>query len=147
MLYNDYIVSKLYQISKNIPNFQAFVYMADHGDDADLKKGHNSGEFTSQMSMIPLYFCFSDDYIKKHKNKVVALMKNQNQYFTNDLIFDTLLGIMGITNNDYYEEQNDLSSKKYNHDENDLTTLYGKRTVKSILKDKWYNSDYLPTQQ
>ena len=147
MLYNDYIVSKLYQISKNIPNFQAFVYMADHGDDADLKKGHNSGEFTSQMSMIPLYFSFSDDYIKKHKNKVVALMKNQNQYFTNDLIFDTLLGIMGITNNDFYEEQNDLSSKKYKHDENDLTTLYGKRTIKSIINDKWYNSDYLPTQQ
>lgn len=147
MLYNDYVVSKLYQISRKIPNFQAFVYMSDHGEDPDLKKGHNSGEFTSQMSMIPLYFSFSDDYIKKHKNKVEAIKKNQNKYFTNDLIFDTLLGIMGITNNDYYEEQNDLSSKKYNHDENDLTTLYGKRTIKSIINDKWYNSDYLPTQQ
>lgn len=142
MLYNDYIVSKLYQISRKIPNFQAFVYMADHGEDPDLNKGHNSGEFTSQMSMIPLYFSFSDDYIKKHKYKVESLLNNQNQYFTNDLIFDTLLGIMGITNNDFYEEQNDLSSKKYKHDENDLTTLYGKRTLKSIINDKRYNSDY-----
>lgn len=146
ILYNDYIVSKLYQIASKIPNFQSFVYMADHGDDSDLKKGHNSGEFTSQMSMIPLYFAFSDSYIKQHKNRVEALLKNKNQYFTNDLIFDTLLGIMGITNNEFYDKRNDLSSNEYTHDENDLTTLYGKKTIKSILRDQWYISEYLPTQ-
>ena len=146
MLYNDYIISKLYQISSKIPNLQAFVYMADHGEDSDLKKGHNSGEFTSQMSMIPLYFAFSDSYIKQHKNRVDALLKNQNQYFTNDLIFDTLLGIMGVTNNEFYDRKNDLSSDEYKHDENDLTTLYGQKSIKSILSDQWYISEYLPTQ-
>ena len=147
ILYNDYVVSKLYQISRKIPNFQAFVFMADHGEDSDLNKGHNSAEFTAQMSMIPLYFAFSDNYIKQHKNRVDAILRNKNQFFTNDLIFDSLLGIMGITNNVFYEEKNDLSSYKYKHDENDLTTLYGRRTLKSILKERWYITDYLPTQR
>ena len=45
------------------------------------------------------------------------------------LIFNTMLGIMDIRNEAFYEAENDLASPAYNGDVNRLKTLYGKRSI------------------
>mgnify|MGYP006960870347 CR=1 FL=1 len=50
-------------------------------------------------------------------------------YFTNDLIFNTLMGIMHIRANDFYEPENDISSSAYDTNASRFMTLYGKRKI------------------
>ena len=135
ILYNDYVLSQIYDISKNFPNFKGMIYLSDHGDDAYRELGHNSANFTWDMVKIPFWMILSDDFIKNRKSEYNALKSHINTPITNDLIFDTLLGIIGLKNNQFYSEGNDFSSKEYNHSFEDLKTLHGQKSL-NRLPDK-----------
>lgn len=67
--------------------------------------------------MVPLY-----------PNKIKTLRQATGNYFTNDLIYNTLLGIMGIRDGED-EPENDLSNPAYNADIHRFKTLWGEKLI------------------
>ena len=88
-----------------------------------------TGNFIYDMAYIPLYMYFSPHWQKDHPEKMENLRKAREYCFTNDLIFDTMMGIMGISGDTGAEEKNDLTSSLYDHDVSRFMTLYGKRHI------------------
>lgn len=133
MLYNDAVVSAIYARSKEIPNFQGMIYFADHGDDSDANKGHNASNFTPAMAKVPVYMLFSADFQQKHPDKCHALQNASSKVITNDLMYNTVMSIMGIRHGTDYEPENDILSSAYNGDTQRFTTLYGEKSIADIL--------------
>ena len=75
---------------------------------------------------------FSGEYIKKYPDKIKNALDNKEKYFTNDMIYDTLLGIMQVKS-PYYSDIYDISSKNYKLEINDLKTLHGEIQLKECL--------------
>ncbi|MBE6449990.1 MAG: phosphoethanolamine transferase [Alphaproteobacteria bacterium] len=142
ILYNDYIISKIYNHFKSMKNFSALIYTSDHSDDVDSGFcSHNASLFTWDMVKIPLFSFFSNDYIKNNRSKIKNLETNQNMPFVNEMLFDTLLGIIGIEDKAYIL-QNDLSSSQYNHSYDTLYTLLGKKKLSDEKNDIALNNRF-----
>ena len=132
ILYNDHVMKQLLGEVSRWPEFQGLLYFSDHGESVELDLGHNPGKFVFEMTYIPMYMYFSPAYIQENEKTFRTLQAAQTHYFTNDLIFNTMLGIMDIRNDAFYEAENDLTATGYNADVKRFKTLYGKR---SILED------------
>lgn len=128
ILYNDFVMKQLFSAVKDLPNFQGLIYFSDHADDVDAGLGHDASRFTFDMARIPLYMYFSDNYIQKYPHTMAILKKHTSAYFTNDLIFDTLINIMQIPF-PVLEETNSLADKNYKNTSTNLKTLYGKKNL------------------
>ena len=129
LLYNDNILHHIYNLAQKLPNFQAMLYISDHGEDVGTKLYHNPSTYTPNMTKIPFWILFSPDYINRHPQIISTLKSHKNIPFTNDMLFETMLGLMGITSVDAYIKENDLTSPYYNHSFYDLRTLYGKKEL------------------
>ena len=129
ILYNDYVMQQLIDKVSHWPEFQGLLYFSDHGESVEQELGHNPDKFIFEMAYIPMYMFFSPEYVKANEKTVQVLRAARTQYFTNDLIFGTMLGIMDIRDAAFYEAENDLSSPAYNGDVNRLKTLFGKRSI------------------
>lgn len=129
ILYNDYVVQHIYDTAKQMLNFQGMVYFADHADDVDRNIGHDASRFTQDMTRIPFYMIFSDDYMKDYPGAVRELRAHATSGFTNDLIYNTMLAVMGVVIPRDYEEQNDLTCPEYNNDKTRFRTLHGQQEL------------------
>ena len=129
ILYNDHVMQQLLDQVNRWPEFQGLVYFSDHGESVDRELAHNPDNFIFEMSYIPLYMYFSPAYVRDNEKTFQTLRAARTHCFTNDLIFNTMLGIMDIRNEAFYEAENDLASPSYNGDVNRFKTLYGKRSI------------------
>ena len=127
--YNDFVVQNIYEAAKAMPNFQGLVYCSDHADDVDRNLGHDASHFTQDMTKIPFYMIFSDAYEAKYPGILQELRAHKDNRFTNDLLYNAMLGIMGIVVPADYEEQNDLTSADYNADKARFRTLHGQQEL------------------
>lgn len=57
------------------------------------------------------------------------LAAHQKSRWTNDLVFDTQLALMGIRLKDFYEPQNDITSDHYDDTPDRFKTLFGTRAI------------------
>ncbi|MBQ6913172.1 MAG: phosphoethanolamine transferase, partial [Acidaminococcaceae bacterium] len=136
ILYNDYVMEELVKKVSAWPNFKGLVYVSDHSEGVAHDLNHNPDTFVFEMTYIPMYMYFSEAYRQKHPQKITSLRTAQNYYFTNDLIFNVMLGIMDIQNSALYEPENDLTSPRYDHDLNRFMTMYGKRKITEDAEGK-----------
>ena len=136
ILYNDYVMEELVKKVSAWPNFKGLVYVSNHSEGVAHDMNHNPDTFVFEMTYIPMYMYFSEVYRQKHPQKITSLRAAQNYYFTNDLIFNVMLGIMDIQNNTLYEPENDLTSPRYDHDLNRFMTMYGKRKITEDAEGK-----------
>ena len=127
--YNDYVVSSMLKMLKQLKGENTFFYMSDHSDDVMQQKGHNSGDFSYEMTDIPMMCWMSSDYRKKYPQIFTQLVKNQNKWFSNDLLFNTLLGILQIES-PYYDSKYDYCSADYLPTDSTIKILH-KRLYKS----------------
>jgi len=134
ILYNDFVMKSLLEKVISWPEFKGLIYFSDHGEGVNFGKSHNPGTFIFDMAYIPMYMYFTPAYQKDNEAKVQTLRKARTYYFTNDLIFNTMLGIMDIRNDVLYEAENDLTSASYNSDVNRFMTLYGKKYISEDIK-------------
>lgn len=125
-LYNDALMKEIYETVSQLPDFKALIYMADHADDVWSGMIHESDHFTWGMTRVPFYVALSPAYRRAHPERVAALRSHRNAPFTNDLLFDTLLGLIGATDNEHYAASGDLSSDSYAYTRSDLQTLHGR---------------------
>ena len=141
VLYNDYVMKNIYRILFEKLNTDAMIYFADHGEELDKKYCHGNEYFKNnykrlasakEIVKIPVYFAFSERYCKRYPDRVKNVINNKEKYFTNDMIYDTLLGIMQVRS-PYYNSIYDITSKSYKLELDDLKTLHGEVQIKDCL--------------
>lgn len=129
IIYNDYVMSQVYKRIRKIPNFKGLVYCSDHADAVDKNLSHDAAQFDFDMTHIPLYIYLSDSYIQNNSAKYVSLEKQKNKLITNDLLFNLMLGVLGINLNNIYEPNNDPTADTFDNNKERFKTLYGKKYI------------------
>ncbi len=129
IIYNDYVMSQVYKRARKIPNFKGLVYCSDHADAIDKNLSHDAAQFDFDMTHIPLYIYLSDLYIQNNSAKYKSLEKQKNKLFTNDLLFNLMLGVLGINLNNIYEPNNDPTADTFDNNKERFKTLYGKKYI------------------
>jgi len=127
ILYTDFVLSKICEAAQHNKNFQALVYLSDHGDDADNRLGHESSRFTYQMSRIPFFLLASSNFANGETFK--ALKENKDRLFTNDLLFDFMLGLMQINRAEKEDDVYALQSENYPISRQNALTLHGQKKL------------------
>lgn len=125
--YTDYILQKIWEYSTQKLNLQAMLYFSDHAVIPDKRRSPNFDGFG--VVRIPMFTYFSDEYIEKHSDIFSALSTNINKYFTNDLVYELVCGILDIQSN-HYDETNSLATLKYKYTRNTLKTNLGREWIK-----------------
>lgn len=124
--YTDYILKNIFNYSKENLHMTAMAYLSDHGE--DMKYGHGEGHVTWSMLHIPLFFYLSPEYETAFPNTAKALRNNREKIFTNDLLFDTMCGLIQAPNNDYSPTY-DLTSPLYSLNADQALAVNGKWIV------------------
>ncbi len=118
VVYTDYVVSEILKEVINDNGTRAFLFLSDHADDIVRDYGHNSGQFTFEMTQIPMFFWFSNDFKDKYPEIYNNLKIHSNMIFSNDLLYDSLIGFFNIKT-DRYQPKFDLTSSQYALNVND----------------------------
>ena len=126
ILYTDYILSKVYDYAKENLNLRAMVYYSDHGEDVNIS--HNPDTFKFDMVRIPMFVYLSKEYQETCPIQTTTLQNHKNQFFTNDMIYDTVCGILNAPSNRYDAGQ-DFSSPQYRFNLQNVTTMLGERKI------------------
>lgn len=131
VLYNDFVVSEIITQLKQSLGEQgvgAVLYFADHSEDIKRGVGHSTANFSYDMVESPAIMWLSQGYKQQYAEKASTLAENQNAFFPNDFIFDTVLGMTNTrVSGDIYCEQCDLFNRNYRLPAEEATTLHGKK--------------------
>lgn len=125
-LYTDYVLKEIYKYGKDNLNLQAMVYFSDHGE--SLNKSHNPDTFDFDMTHIPLWIYLAPSYTAKYPDTFKNLANRRSQYWTNDLLYDMLTGLMHAPSN-RYDPSRDFSHAAYRFNAHNLTTLLGEQQI------------------
>lgn len=127
LMYTDEVLKRIFTYFKDNHDLQVMVYLSDHGE--DMKYTHTASPFLFNMVRIPLWVYFSPDYQRNNPNLINGLKVHKEAFFTNDLLFETLSGIMNAQHNSY-EDIYDLSSNNYMITKDNALTMHGKKRIK-----------------
>ncbi len=127
LAYTDHVIKKIYDYAREKLNLQALVYFSDHATRPDKRRSPNFDGFSSVR--IPMFIYFSDEYIEKNKSVYETLKSHKDYYFTNDLAYEMLCSVFGISSN-HFDETNSIASPKYKYTKETLKTNLGKTSLK-----------------
>jgi len=130
--YTDWLLQQIYDYGKQNLNLQVMLYFSDHG--ADPLKVRNPDRSTFVAHHIPMFLYLSKSYRQLYPQTYATLRRHENSYFTNDLIYELVCGILNITSN-HYDATNSLASNTYKYTRDTLVTEGGK--VKLTDDDDW----------
>lgn len=146
VLYNDYVVSSLYKIikkqSQNAP--AVCMYLSDHADDVFKNRRHDSGRFTYEMTQIPYWIWCSPAYREAYSDTFEHLQRHKFTLFSNDFLYDTLLGITHVTT-DKYNKHADLTSSTYSLSPDVAKTLHGARNYSDASNHIYWSATNMRT--
>ena len=123
LYYTDYVLKNIYEYANNNLNLQAMIYFSDHGQNPKNKR--HPDNFGFAFLRIPLFVYLSDEYKKINPEIFQTLSNHKDYYFTNDLIYDMVCGILNIKSPNFDETQS-LASPKYKFTRETLKTRLGK---------------------
>ena len=107
ILYTDHVLQQIYEYAKQNLHLQAMLYFSDHGE--NLAISHNPDVFSFDMVRIPMFVYLSPEYRAALPTQALALWGHRSRYFTNDMLYDTISGLLNAPSNHYDAGQN-LSS-------------------------------------
>lgn len=125
-LYTDWVLQQIYTYAKTHLNLQAMVYFSDHGE--SLKLSHNPDVFDFDMTRIPLWVYVSPQYQQEFPTTVATMRDHEHQYFTNDLLYDMISGLLQAPSN-HYDPTRDFTNPAYRFNKYNLTTLLGQHPL------------------
>lgn len=124
--YTDEILQKAHEYCRERLNLKAMVYCSDHATMPDRRRTPNFNGFRN--TRIPLFVWTDDEFLHKHPERAAALRQNSNRYFTNDLLYELILGLFDVKS-DCFDETNSLASTHYKYQREDLLTFDGKKRI------------------
>lgn len=124
--YTDQVLKDIFNYARENMNLQSMTYFSDHGE--NMKHYHTASPFFFDMVHIPFFVYLSPDYQLSHPGLMETLKSHEHRVFTNDLVFDTLSGILGAQTN-FYQASYDFSSPVYAVTADQAMTLAGKRHI------------------
>ena len=122
ILYTDYILSQVFDYAKKNLNLQAMVYFSDHGE--NLTISHNPDVFSFDMVRIPMWIYLSPSYQAALPGRTATLRSHESRYFTNDMLYDTVCGLLNAPS-EHYDPGQDFTSTAYRFNRDNLTTMLG----------------------
>lgn len=134
LVYTDKVLQDYFEYAKNNLNLNAFIYFSDHGTDPNRSRDPDETKFIGLR--IPLFVYLSESYKENNPYITAALSANQNKFFSNDLIYNLVCGILNIKSNHYNEEES-LASPKYKFNIENTKAGLG---TKSVKDDPYLNS-------
>jgi len=141
IFYTDSVMKDVVELLKAQDNKVAMLYFSDHGENVFGRKSHNAAQFEYDMAEIPLMFWANPAWQAGYQSKWQNLKTNLGQIFTNDHVFDSVLGLSDI-DTDYALASNDLSSGKYIA-EPSPTTLHGNKPLDTERNGSFWLSSNL----
>jgi len=125
--YTDQLLEQIIQHldAKQTPSI--LVYTSDHADDVIQARQHNSALFTDAMTTIPLFVWANDEWRHQHPDVWQAIVANKDKAFSNDLMFESMAGLIGIKNKSI-NINHDFSSSSFKPP-SVVKTLHGRHVV------------------
>lgn len=127
LLYTDLFLEKVHEYAVRKLHLQLMVYFSDHGD--NIKYGHHPDVRTPDTVRIPMFVKVSKEYLEKFPAKVSVMKKNRKEYFSNDMIYNTMLGLMNVRCS-RYDAKEDITSEQYGFNKDNVKTFLGEVMVK-----------------
>lgn len=124
--YTDYILEQMFTYARRNLNLQAFVYFSDHATEPGRRRKPNFDGF--QMVRIPLAIWLGDEYVRNHPKRYNALKVNRQKFFTNDLIYELMCGILDIESN-HFDPSASLAYNSYRFTRDMLLTYEGRKPI------------------
>ena len=143
--YTDRIIKGIIGLLRKQEESASLLYVADHSEDIFGGSAHNSAAFKYNMTEIPLFFWANSRWKNFYSESWKNLLSNSHKVFTNDHIFETLIGLFGISSKEV-NKANDLSSKNYTAEEKPLTLLGKKKLNASENWRFWQDENSLDIQ-
>ena len=133
LLFTDNVLKEIYNYGREKLNMDAMIYLSDHGSTPGIAR--NPDTVMPIVFHIPLFVYLSPSYQNEHQLVAQTLKNNTQQYFTNDLLYNLVCGVLDVESN-HYDESESLASPKYRFDLNNLKTNMGKESLKDNLNYK-----------
>ena len=92
ILYQDFIISSILKMLKKVDGVSGFIFFSDHGEDVLSNIVRNLGVISYDMLDIPMLMWFSEPYKQKYPLRYQDTRSNKDKLFSNDLMYDTLIG-------------------------------------------------------
>lgn len=124
--YTDWVLEHIFDYANKNLHLQAMVYFSDHGE--SIETSHNPDNFNFDMTRIPFWIYLSPHYQEAYPSTYRILASREEQFFTNDLLYDLISGLLHAPS-DHYDPARDFSSPAYRFNENNLTTMLGTRPL------------------
>lgn len=127
VLYNDFLVSKIFKkVDEKIKN-HVCIYLSDHGEEVYENRdymGHNQESPSRYMFEIPFLLFLSKSYIEKFPNQKEKITQNINSSFISDDLIHFLLNITKVTHEKYKDDYSLINSTNYEYDRTFLNINY-----------------------
>lgn len=124
VLFTDEVLRKIYETVSAYPDFRALCYISDHGEDPDRNVGHEATKFTWEMSHIPFVLWTSEKFQAESPQPWRALLDHQDAYWTNDLTYELMIGLMGIKGAPHHDAHLDITHPLYDRNRTNTFTLH-----------------------
>lgn len=126
LYYTDWVLKKTYEYANNNLNLQAMIYFSDHGCLPDHKRHPDETGF--KHLSVPFFCYLGDEYQRTYPEIAKIIKKHEQSYFTNDLMYDFICGLLNVKSN-RYDEANSIASDKYKWNRQTLRTALGKKKL------------------
>jgi heptose-I-phosphate ethanolaminephosphotransferase len=124
--YTDHVLGSVFEYAQKHLNLQSMIYFSDHACIPDKRRSPKFSGFAGLR--IPCMTWLSDAYIRAHRVVYEALLSNKEKYWTNDLGYELICGVLDVKSN-HYDSKNSLASKNYRWQREELLTDLGRRRI------------------
>ena len=124
--YTDTLLRKIHEYATEKLNLSAMLYFSDHGCIPDKRRVPQFDGF--DFLRIPMSLHCTESYINCHKERFETLKANKDKYFTNDLMYEFVCGLLDVESN-HFEIENSLAHKEYKYTRDTLLTNNGQTRI------------------
>lgn len=125
--YTDDVLKDIFEYASENMNLQVMTYCSDHGE--DMEYFHTGSKFTFDMVRVPLFIYLSPEYREIYPEIATTLEKHEGCIFTNDLMYDTISGLIRAANSEY-DAKYDLASTQYDLSETNAVSKHGQKKIR-----------------
>lgn len=126
IMYVDDFLKQIYDFGVENLNLQFMLYFSDHGE--NLKTGHGPSDKDFAKVRIPVMIYTSQEYMQNNPDMRNALYQHKDNFFTNDMMYNTICGMLKARST-FYDAKEDLSSPAFAYQLEDLLTFGTKARV------------------